>query len=257
MTSIFIVGTGRTGKNFLCCSLLRSNNIVDFLDGKEDGALLEEVTVRAIAHEPLPPIVLDHYDRMIERAPSHFIDQCHPNLWHVPQLASRYREAFFLYPYRPTASIVSSMLRHRGHKARFGSLTRRSPMPNRFFGVSTRENFDAADMLEKCVRRIVSHKREGRRLYLHYPDRFIPVDYERLVLQHESYLHEILDRTGIDCEISEYLPVQIDGMSTHMRMEDTDLKRIGRIEAALVAESGFSGEFSSADRKPQALVAAR
>lgn len=114
MDSIFIVGTGRSGTHFLTRVLLGFQNLRDPLGGRENSVLLRSVATAAICHRTLPDAVLAKYQAEAAAASGVFLDQHHPNLLFVKQIAAAIPGAVFLFPDRPTHQVVASMMRHHG-----------------------------------------------------------------------------------------------------------------------------------------------
>lgn len=195
--NIFIVGNGRTGTNFLCRSLLGFANVDDFMDGQENHAVRHQVTLAALHHEPLSKDTMDYYRSHIKKANNQgkiFLDQSHPNLFHVEQLLDDFLKSLFLATDRPIEQVVSSMLRHKsvmgwfdyakshtGHRCRF---------PNQFLGVSTKDHLNKPKHL-LCAMRVIAHNKKRQDLIERHPGVVRLIKFTSLVKDQIGTLRDI------------------------------------------------------------------
>jgi len=168
---IFILGTGRSGTNHLCRSLLDFNNITDYFGGKENSKILKKVAISAIENRQLDNSVIDYYKTQIDTAKNDnkiFLDQCHPNIHHYQQLSTLFKNALFLAIERPIEQIVASMLNHRGVLNWYNRFNNNEfkniQFPNNFFGVESTDQLSNLPLHILCAKRALSHKRMSNTL---------------------------------------------------------------------------------------------
>lgn len=184
MRALFIVGTGRSGTHFTCRLLSGFDNVRDPFEGREDARLLRAVAGAALRHASLPERALRHYRRQLDAAGAGgvFIDQHHPNLFHVDQLLGVCPDLVFLFPDRPVPQVVASMLRHAGVLSWYRRRhTWFAPFPNRFLGIGRRADVRQMPLHLLCAHRVIGHKRRAIELSRRLPGVVRVVDYPGLV----------------------------------------------------------------------------
>jgi len=166
----FVVGTGRSGTHFLARVLGTHPRVTDPFGGEEDRALLLRATEAALdGRTRLPARNLWRYRRAGLKARGlTYLDQHHPNLFFVPDIARRLRGARFVALWRDDVAVVASMLNHEGARDAgvrvwFETAARR-PWPNPFLGPVDLATFEAMSLVEKCALRAVAHKTAMHRL---------------------------------------------------------------------------------------------
>lgn len=170
----FVVGTGRSGTHFLASVLGAHPGVTDPFGGEEDRALLLRVTEAALdGRDRLPVRNLLRYRWAGLRAGVGaggrvYLDQHHPNLFFVPDIARRLAGARFVALWRDDLAVVASMLNHAGRRDAgvrvwFETAARR-PWPNRFLGPVDLATYQAMSLVEKCALRAVAHKTAMARL---------------------------------------------------------------------------------------------
>jgi len=201
--SIFIIGTGRSGTNHLCRSLLDFNNITDYLDGKENSKILKEVAVSAIKDRQLDNSVIDYYETQIDTAQSDnkiFLDQCHPNIHHYQQLSDLFKNALFLGIERPVEQIVASMLNHGGvlnwYKKIKNNEFKNIRFPNNFFGVESADELDNLPLHILCAKRALSHKKMSQALAKNENVKLI--NFENFVEDKPAEINRLFTKDEID-----------------------------------------------------------
>jgi hypothetical protein len=187
MDAVFVTGTGRSGTHFTLRCLREFTAAQDYLGGREHRPTLHRVALAAMQGRPLPGRVMLRYRGLMLRARMGgrvFLDQHHPNLYHVPQLARAFPAAVFVYPDRPAVQIVASMLQHEGVSAwydriRSGDLI--LPWPNAFFGLTGPEQARDLPPHMLALARVLAHRRQALALAAAMPGHMRILPYEDLV----------------------------------------------------------------------------
>ena len=194
MNSIFIVGTGRSGTHFLCRTLRGFSNVDDFRDGKENGHILREVAMSALTHKPLSNNVIEYYKSQIETAKNKnkiFLDQHHPNLFHITQLHEIFPDAIFLATDRPMEQVVASMLNHRGVRSWANNAHKHDYVyPNQFLGIDNIEDTKIESHI-LCAKRVTAHNLFREYILEKHPDVVRRVLFEDLVNNQIGHLKDV------------------------------------------------------------------
>lgn len=200
MKGMFIIGSGRTGTHLMCNTLLTYKNVKD--DNKkvnnsavENKDRLIEVTQAAILSKELSEDVINSYSKAMQ-GNKIFVNQDHPNLWHVEQLIDTFPDIIFFAMKRPIIQVVSSMMRKKATHRWFNYGKSNAEFPNKFFGLKKRKSISELSKEELCTHRVKSHFKEIDRIKKIYKDKIIIVDFEELVKSNGShnYLRTIMGR---------------------------------------------------------------
>ena len=163
MNSIWIVGNGRSGTHFLCKTFLDYENIIDFLNGTEDKNLLINIRQSAIQGNKLSEDILKEYKNKIhycEKLNKIFLDQHHPNLWHVEQLLTNFNNSKFIFIDRKIEQTVASMTKHNSIKNNTLIIKKGEKniiLPNSFYGIENSQELNL-DIIMLFCKRVQSHK---------------------------------------------------------------------------------------------------
>lgn len=211
LDAIFIVGTGRSGTHFLCRSLRDFENIDDFRNGQENLDVLYEITRLALTHSPLSSNIIEYYKKEIKTARKHdkiFLDQHHPNLFHVDQLIKEFPNAMFLATDRPIEQIVASMLNHNGVRSWANDKNNKTyAYPNQFLGVTSQNELD--DKLHIiCSKRVNAHNSYREQLIERYPDQVRRVKFTELVSNQFDYFNKIFNKNEME-SFGKYIKIEI------------------------------------------------
>jgi hypothetical protein len=191
---IFVVGTGRSGTNWMGGILGTHPGIRSFVEVRPVFDLVTAAAVGTGEREELLPDIFDEYDRLYEQAsPLHFADKTHPALWIAEEIRARYGgRSVFIGMVRDVHPTVASMLEHQGVR-RWCEEWEKYPVPNPFLGI-TEENlswYRSASLSQRCVARWASHRQEIERLEKTMNGGLLPIRYEDLVLHPQSTLERL------------------------------------------------------------------
>lgn len=184
-TPVFIVGSGRSGTNWVGQILQSHPEIVVTI---EVSPIFQWVT--AIALDPrletdLLPKLLRAYEQQLQQAaPLAYADKSHPNLWLADHLRAAFPSSRFVGIERNPFATVASMMRH--HKvADWHRRWREFPLPNRFLGINgdLADQYEALPLAEKCALRWLAHHRELNRLRETLGSCLLVLTYETLLLE--------------------------------------------------------------------------
>ena len=215
MKGMFIIGTGRTGTHLMCNTLLTYENVRDDVKRKGPSAVentkrLTEVTQAAVLSKPLPEHVVKSYSKAMQNDKV-FVNQDHPNLWHVQQLLDTFPDIIFFAMKRPIVQVVSSMMQKNATHHWFEWGKDNTEFPNKFLGLKLKESVSELSKEELCTHRVRSHYKEIDRIKKIYKDKVIIVDFEELVKSNGS--HDYL-RTIMGSQLKE-LGKKIKKYKTH------------------------------------------
>lgn len=227
LDAIFIVGTGRSGTHFLCRSLRGFENIDDFRNGRENLDILYKITRLALTHRPLSSNIIEYYKKEIKTAKKHnkiFLDQHHPNLFHVDQLIKEFPNAIFLATDRPTEQIVASMLNHSGVRRWADDKNNKTyAYPNQFLGVTSHNELN--DKLHIiCSKRVHAHNFYREELIKKHPNYIKRVKFTDLVNGQFEYFNKIFDNFELK-SFGKYTEIEVANQETLTKFSKTISKR--------------------------------
>lgn len=205
----FIVGTGRSGTHFLARTLNEHPKIMDPYSGNENKRVLMKTTNAAVRNmSQLPQVNIDHYKTTQLLNPNLvYLDQSHPNLFFISDIASKLNGARFVALWRETRAIVSSMLVHSGVR-RWQQASHLYPFPNNFLGMIDREEYNSLSNVQKCALRVVEHKNEMVRVSNSFGSFVTIQNFEELILKPIETVNTLFD--FLDLESLESLDIQPD-----------------------------------------------
>tara|TARA_X000000950_G_scaffold71379_1_gene88517 strand:- start:2879 stop:3652 length:774 start_codon:yes stop_codon:yes gene_type:complete len=198
--NIWIVGTGRSGTHFLCRSLLCYENIIDYLDGNENKKLLIDIRESILQNKSINSSVLKYYEKIINKTMENnkiFIDQHHPNIWNFKALIENFPHSLFIFVNRDIKQIVSSMLNHKSIYSNLKILIKNPETiyyPSQFYGIEKKELLKEYNIIELCALRVQSHKLRAKILSEDYPDNFIIINFDDLVLNKNILFNMIFSK---------------------------------------------------------------
>lgn len=218
---VFIIGTGRSGTHFLCSCLNLFPSLDDAFNGKESKYIFNHLTDLTVNSKALTKSVIGYYRCMMNSVyPKIFLDQTHPNIWHVEQLLNAFPGARFIAISRDVSSVVYSMKNHEGVAA-WGKSHLNYPKPNRFLGI-TEKNKNVYENhlteLQRYVFRWCSHEDRIAELIQKFPRKVLHVRYEDLAQDMEGQMVLISDFLEVEppAKLSEFNKVSLhkkDGLS--------------------------------------------
>jgi hypothetical protein len=197
---VFIVGTGRSGTNWLAL-MLKTHPQIHVTVEKEP--MFGWVTAMALQ----PPLRDGLYPRLARRyALEHalvrtkiYVDKSHPNLWIADRLAQSFPSAKFIAIRRDVRAVVASMLQHQGVMASIHDW-KRYPVPNDLLGITVDnvDEYETLSLAAKCAHRWLSHTQRIEKLRPTLGPRLLVCEYEDLS-QHSAAvllkLNRFLDLT--------------------------------------------------------------
>ncbi len=229
---IFVVGTGRSGTNWMGEILATHPDIVSFLEPRPVFDLVTSVAVGEQSRATAFPRIFAEYDRLFTASePFHCADKTHTALWIVDALSAHYPEARFVAMNREVEATVASMMKHAGVR-RWCEQWERYPTPNPFLGIveSSRSWYEQSSTLERCVARWSSHHEEICRLQGRLGDRMLQVEYESLVVRPEEQLPRLQHFIGLK---KQFPPTRPRHQSLHKWKAHFSLEDLERIRAAV------------------------
>ncbi|QTL96752.1 sulfotransferase [Iocasia frigidifontis] len=181
---IFIIGSGRTGTNWLA-NILQSHPAIRATI--EDPMIFNRVTKMAlnpaVRAKLFPELIRLYTYYYQESSPCHYVDKSHPNLWLAEALALVFPDSLFISLKRNPYATVSSMLKHEG-VLKWQREWKRFPIPNEFLGIDHKiaADYSKMSMTEKCTLRWVAHMKKIDYLAKsNIKNRMLIISYERLV----------------------------------------------------------------------------
>lgn len=203
--SVFVVGTGRSGTNWLARLLEDHPDVTATIEDRWIFPLVTRMALDVRKRALGVPILVAAYRRRERKiAPRLYVDKSHPNLWLAELLASRMPEAYFLGIERNPYAVVASMLQHAGVLHWFHRW-RRWPVPNSFLGITMdiAPKYDSLPLEQKCALRWTSHQAEMLRLVHQLPTRIFVVRYEQLIDDLQSELGAVWGALGLRPAVHE------------------------------------------------------
>ena len=176
-------------------TLIGNPCITDLTGGEENKFVFDSVTSSALSIKKLPRETIEKYFHFQLLAGSkHFLDQSHPNLWHIERLLMCFPKAKFIAMVRCPYSVTYSTLNHKGVSGHF-SRFEEYPHPNPFFGTqeSITNNYASLSIASKSALRWCSHMSQIDKLCRRYPDSMRAVNYEDLCLNTSQVLASLRD----------------------------------------------------------------
>jgi len=206
---VFIIGTGRSGTHFLCSCMNHFPGLDDFFGGKESKYMFDFISELTLYGQKLALPVIKYYHYMQKKvAPALFLDQTHPNIWHVEELLMHFPKAKFIAISRDLYSVIFSMKNHRG-VSDWARNHRQYPKPNNFLGISAKNT----NLYEECLSdvqrytfRWCAHEDRIRDLEESFPDSVLSVSYETLAYDMRNQMTRISEFIGVNppFEYSEF-----------------------------------------------------
>jgi hypothetical protein len=206
--AIFIVGTGRSGTHFTARLLAGFAHVRDPWNGEESDVVRREVAFSAVHHRQLGKAAVNYFaGQLWATGPNEvFLDQHHPNLFHIPQLLRVESDAIFLYPRRPIEQIVASMLTHRSVLSWYQFAERNPiPFPNAFLGLESADQMTHLAQHVLCAKRVLAHERKFAEMTQLYPDKVRAVDYVALVETPQRALEQLFSSAEL-ARLGPYAP---------------------------------------------------
>jgi len=227
---VFVVGTGRSGTNFMARVLNAHVEISDLSGGRENSFVFGDVARRAVQDKKLGQFTLKKY-RLLSRAasPRIFLDQSHPNLWHIEELINAFPKSKFIGMVRCPYSVAYSTMKHDNVKRWFfdyAGLTSES----RFLGLTKdiAENYDRYSIAQKSALRWCAHMYRLDKVTRMHKKSFLVVNYEQLCRRPEPILKAIENFLELDHEFS--IPdVNLASLDKKRQLLDKDIDFITRM----------------------------
>lgn len=128
----------------------------------------------------------------------YFVDQSHPNIWHVEYWASIFPHATFLGIQRCPYSVVASMLKHDGVR-RWVEEWEKFPLPNRLLGVNegNKEHYQKMTLTERCALRWICHYIRLGEITKAMPSSVCLIEYEKLCRSPDVVLQGVAKHVGL------------------------------------------------------------
>ena len=156
---IFIIGTGRSGTNWLGKTLSIHPEISATIERQPIFGLSTRIAMNPQFESHLYKRLVWMYRLMLLRAaPHHYLDKSHPNIWIAERLHATFPRAQFIGIERNPYATVASMMNHKAVSMRH-ERWRQFPVPNRFLGI-TEQNakiYQRMPMAAKCALRWLAH----------------------------------------------------------------------------------------------------
>ena len=230
---VFIIGTGRSGTHFLCSCLNRFDQIDDYYGGRESPRMFRYITRLTLKQKALPQSVIGYYCRMQEKvAPSLFLDQTHPNIWHVEQLLKEFPKARFLAISRNVYSVMFSMTNHHG-VYKWNTMHAEFPKPNAFLGI-TKENRrlyeEELSDLQRGVFRWCAHQDRITYLAEKFPKAVLRMRYEDLHDDMDSQMERVARFLGVE-KPRQFEPFKAESLRKKEGFSDEQIAEIDRAQA--------------------------
>ena len=182
---VFVIGTARSGTCWLGRILASHPQITGFVEEEPRFGAITQAAIFPGLREGLACVLADQY-RVLEERHGIVSEKAHPAIWIAEELAALLPSARFLAIERDRASVVASMMKHPGVRARCETGWESYPEPCPFLGLEDADDYARLSVEERCGLRWDSHKREIRRLEPVLGDRLLTVEYETLVADQEA-----------------------------------------------------------------------
>lgn len=192
-SSIFIIGSGRSGTHLACRLLIEYDEIDDAgFNGNENFKILSKIVESSIMHETLPQSAISYYDKTIPKINKRdkiFVDQCHSNLFHVDQIRNLYPNAVFLMMTRNPLAIISSYNSSKGKFNRWQDWAKdkKIPLPNNFLGISNKKELELP-LFDSICKRVHLMKNYMEKVYQKHKDVIIKINFDDIVSNPNTFL---------------------------------------------------------------------
>jgi hypothetical protein len=192
---IFIVGSGRTGTNFLS-HFFSKDDYLKRVEAPLTFKLSIDLAVNKYSNKKYEEL-LSVYGKLLDSTNRPVIEKSHPLLWVAEKLSKDLIKSKFIIMDRNPYSVVSSMLKHRGSMSWYKKeeLFR---LGNKFLGIINKEILKDYKLMSpeyKCVLKYLSHHSKGTRLNV--LDNFLKIEYEDLILDTDAEISKIEGFIGL------------------------------------------------------------
>lgn len=227
---IFIVGSGRSGTHFLARTLIEAEEISDVTNGNENPAVFFRVTRSALGQRQDYSKVVSTYRKLLTICNTEFfLDQSHPNIWHVEKLRKSFPDAVFIGITRRPESVIYSMLNHSG-TADWTNRWKEFPIPNKFLGItdSSLASYNDMDFIQRSAVRWKAHYERMKYLEESFPGFFLHIDYDYLAKSPEACLSDIAGFIGLKSKIPSP-EVKIESLNKWQGLSEKQIAKIREI----------------------------
>lgn len=196
---LFVIGSGRSGTNFLGRIIGNHPEIKMLLEDKKTFKKAVEASVHFFGDERKYKNLISTYKWLqYTTFKPYILEKSHPNLWIVEKLEREFPDAKFIGIERDVFQVVYSMLNHKGVSKWFDLLPYREY--SHFLGINKGnvEGYHNLPLEAKCTIRWIAHQRRLDNLSERYPDKVFKIDYQRLCNEFEKEVKELSDFVGID-----------------------------------------------------------
>ena len=180
---VFIIGTGRSGTNFLARILEKSPELSASIESPIIFNLSSFLALNEDRKELFLPLLIWLYKiRLFFTSRNIYLDKSHPNIWHAIELSRSFNNSLFIGIQREPMATISSMLKHKG-TLRWFNIWKRFSIPNRFLGINEeiKAEYERYPIEIKCALRWLSHKKQMDELKEKLGTRLIVINYENLI----------------------------------------------------------------------------
>ncbi|MDX5325870.1 MAG: sulfotransferase [Bacteroidota bacterium] len=196
---IFVIGSGRSGTNYLGRVIGKHPDVKMMLEDSRTFKKSVSASVQHLGDEKKYRDLKKTYKRLQWTIFKPVIlEKSHTNLWIVEKLAKDFPDALFVGIQRDVYQTVYSMVNHKGVKRWFDLLGSREQSP--FLGINkgNREFYEDLPIESKCAIRWLSHQKRLEGLKAQFPDRVHIVDYDQLVRNFDGEVLKLSEFTSLD-----------------------------------------------------------
>ena len=205
---IFIIGTGRSGTNWLGNILGDHNDIRVTIENPKIFHLVTKMAMEPSTRSDLMPKLIHQYNKELAKTKVDFYtDKSHPNIWLAEALSNVYTDSVFIGIRRNPYATIASMIAHKG-VMKWQENWIQFPHPNEFLGTNIINVEQYTDMSapERAACRWLSHSRKLELLKRNLGNRFLLVQYEDLILNTETELRKLENFIGLKTKIPSPTP---------------------------------------------------
>jgi len=223
---VFIIGTGRSGTNWLAQTLAGHPNIratieVEPMFGYSTRMALDP----RLEDTGFEALVAEYKKQILISGDKLYVDKSHPNIWLVEKLIGAFPQARFINITRNIFATVASMMLHSG-VLHWQETWRSFPIPNRFLGITEElaKVYDRLPLATQCGFRWKAHFLRAAHLVENYPDSVISIDYDDLVEHQNSVLVRIQNFLDLEFPIpsSKIDEKPLDKWTKQLSLEEVD-----------------------------------